>query len=385
MDIAPLKGIKVLDATQGIAGPYCGTLLTRYGADVVKIEPPSGDWGRYMGKTAGGHSALSAVYNVGKRGMVLDLKKREAVELFLELAEQCDVVMESSRPGVADRIGIGYEQVKARNGSVVYLSVSGFGEFGPYAERPLTDTIAQAFSGLMSNNLGMDSIPHKIDIPVVDVCTGLYAYQAVSMALMARAQTGEGRYCAVSLMGSIAEVQAPKLIDYHLEGGPPKMINAPAGAYMARDGYVALTTLNDAHYANVCRAIGAEHLIEDPRYLRPADRIENNLALRRDIEAVLATDTREAWVKKLQAADALADQVNDLGDWMKNPHVQATQGFTMTEQPGLGMIPRPAPAAGSIANTTPAPTMGQDTDGILAGFGLDAKRIAALRETGAIR
>jgi crotonobetainyl-CoA:carnitine CoA-transferase CaiB-like acyl-CoA transferase len=385
MDIAPLKGIKVLDATQGIAGPYCGTLLARYGADVVKIEPPSGDWGRYMGKTAGGHSALSAVYNVGKRGMVLDLKKREAVELFLELAAQCDVVMESSRPGVADRIGIGYEQVKARNGSVVYLSVSGFGESGPHAERPLTDTIAQAFSGLMSNNLGMDGIPHKIDIPVVDVCTGLYAYQAVSMALVARMQTGQGRYCPVSLMGSIAEVQAAKLIDYHLEGGPPKTINAPAGAYKARDGYVALTTLNDAHYANVCRAIGAEHLIDDPRYRHAADRIENHVALRGDIEAVLATDTRQAWVKKLQAADALADQVNDLGDWMENPHVRATQGFTMAEQPGLGMIPRPAPAAGSIANANPAPTMGQHTDAILAGFGLDARRIAALRETGAIR
>ena len=186
MDYAPLKGIKVLDATQGIAGPYCGALLARYGADVVKVEPPAGDWARAIGSAAGGHSALSAVYNVGKRGMVLDLKNPEAVALFLELAEQCAVVMQSSRPGVADRIGIGYAQVKERNPSVVYLSVSGFGENGPFARRPMTDTIGQAFSGLMSNNLGMDGIPHKVDIPVVDVCTGLFSFQAVSMALIAK-------------------------------------------------------------------------------------------------------------------------------------------------------------------------------------------------------
>jgi crotonobetainyl-CoA:carnitine CoA-transferase CaiB-like acyl-CoA transferase len=384
MTINPLHGLKVLDVSQGIAGPYCGALLARYGADVVKVEPPSGDWARGVGQTAGGHSALSAVYNVGKQGMKLDLKKAEAVELFLELAAQVDVVLESSRPGVADRIGIGYAAVKARNPRIVYLSISGFGEAGPYAERPCTDTVGQAFSGLMSNNLGMDGIPHNVDIPIVDIFTGLFAFQAVSMALMARQQTGEGRYCPVSLMGSIAEVQAAKMIDFHLEGGPPKTINAPAGAFKASDGYVALTTLHDGHFATVCKAIGAEHLIDDSKYAKALDRVDNNAQLRIEIEAVLAGDTRANWVRRLQDAGALSDQVNDLGDWMANPHVKSTQGYVMAEQPGLGPIPRPAPAAGTSANTRPAPTAGQDTDAVLGSFGIDAARIQRLRQAEAI-
>ncbi len=382
MTVTPLNGLKVLDASQGIAGPYCGALLARYGADVVKVEPPAGDWSRAVGQTAGGHSALSAVYNAGKRSILLDLKRPEVVEAFLEMAEQCDVILESSRPGVAERIGIGFEAVKARNAAAIYLSISGFGETGPYAERPCTDTVGQAFSGLMSNNHGMDGIPHKIDIPIVDIFTGLYAFQAVSMALMARAETGQGRYCAVSLMGAIAEVQAAKMIDYHLAGGLPKTLNAPAGAFKAADGYVALTTLNDDHFATVCRAIGAEHLIADPRYARAPDRVDNHVALRGEIEAVLAGDTRANWVERLQAAGALADQVNDLGDWMANAHVAAIDACRMVEQPGLGMIPRPAPAAGGLGEASPAPTVGQDTDAVLESFGLDATRIAKLRAAG---
>lgn len=385
MTIAPLNGIKVLDLSQGIAGPYCGALLARYGADVIKIEPPAGDWSRGVGNNAGGHSALSAVYNVGKRGMILDLKQAAAVDLLLELSSQCDVVLESSRPGVADRLGIGYDQIKACNPRIVYLSISGFGESGPYAERPLTDTVGQAFSGLMSNNHGMDGIPHKIDIPIVDVFTGLFAFQSVSMALMARTQTGEGAFCPVSLMGAIAEVQAAKMIDYHLEGGPPKTLNAPAGAFMTANGYMALTTINDAHFENVCKAIGANHLLENPNYKKALDRVDHSEALRADMEAVLVTDTREAWVKRLQAAGALADQVNDLGDWMANAHVKEIGAVAFAEQPGLGAIPRPAPAAGTSATTAPSPTPGQHTDEIMSGFGLTQDRIAALRETGTIQ
>ena len=315
---------------------------------------------------------------------MLDLKQPSAVELVLELCEQCDVILESSRPGVADRLGIGYAQVKARNPAIVYLSISGFGETGPYAGRPCTDTVGQAFSGLMSNNHGLDGVPHKIDIPIVDIFTGLFAYQSVSMALMARAQTGEGRFCDVSLMGSIAEVQAAKMVDYHIEGGPPKVLNAPAGAFLTSNGYIALTTLNDTHFETVCRAIGADHLLDNPNYKKRADRVDNNNQLRVDLEAVLATDTREAWVKRLQDAGALADQVNDLGDWMKNAHVEAIAAVAFADQPGLGVIPRPAPAGGSIANTAPSPSAGQHTHEVLNGFGLDAVRIAALKQAGAI-
>lgn len=304
--------------------------------------------------------------------------------MLLDLAQHCDVVLESSRPGVADRLGIGYAAIKARNPRIVYLSISGFGEDGPYAARPCTDTVGQAFSGLMSNNHGMDGIPHKVDIPVVDIFTGLFAFQSVSMALMARDQTGEGRFCAVSLMGAVAEVQAAKMIDYHLAGGPPKTLNAPAGAFMTANGFMALTTINDAHFENVCRAIGADHLLENPNYKQALDRVAHDAALRADLEAVLATDTREAWVERLQAAGALADQVNDLGDWMANAHVNAIDAVTWHDQPGLGSIPRPAPANGTAATTSPSPAVGEHTDAVLTALGIDADRIATLRNAGAI-
>ena len=382
-DALPLDAITVLDVSQGLAGPYCGALLARYGANVIKIESPAGDWSRTLGPNTGRQSAISAAYNIGKRSLTLDLKQPEAVALFLEMCTKADVVIESSRPGVAQRIGIDYEQVRSRNSSVVYLSVSGFGQAGPYSGRPCTDTVGQAFSGLMSNNHGSDGIPHKVDIPMVDIFTGLYGFQVVSMALMARQQTGQGRHCDVSLMGSIAEVQAAKLIDYHMASGPPKTLNAPAGAFKTADGYVALTSITDIHFSKICKALNAEHLTRDAQFSTAAARVDNNALLRKEIESILATADCDTWVKRLRDNDVLADRVNDLGDWMKDDHVKETAGFMMVDQPDLGSIPRPKPPGGTPADGT-APLNGQHSDEILREFGLASAQISKLRESGCV-
>ena len=168
----PYAGLKVVDASLGIAGPHCGMLLALYGADVVKIEPLFGDWVRPLGTTYGDHSALSIAYGRGKRSVALDLKSPGGTEIAHRLAQDADVFIESFRPGVADRLGLGYAALKATNPRLLYVSVSGFGQAGPSANLPCTDLVAQAFSGLISVNTGADGIPHRVGFTVVDVLTG---------------------------------------------------------------------------------------------------------------------------------------------------------------------------------------------------------------------
>ena len=165
----PYTGLKVLDMSQGVAGPHCGFLLGQYGADVVKLEPPAGDWVRGLGKLVEGHTPMSAAYTAGKRGIAVDLKDERGRAIALALAARSDVVIESSRPGVADRLGIGFEAVKALNPKVIYVSVSGFGQTGPYRNRPLSDTAAQAFSGVMAANRAHDGSPTKMGLILCDV------------------------------------------------------------------------------------------------------------------------------------------------------------------------------------------------------------------------
>src|ERR1700749_4919840 len=159
---APYRGLKVLDFGQGIASPYCAMLLAVYGADVIKVEPPEGDWSRFLGTTYGSHTTLSAVYNRGKRSLCLDLKHKDGSAVGKRLPRDCDILIEGFRPGVAARLGLGYEELSRDNPRLIYLSVSGFGQSGPYAKRPGSDSVAQAFSGLVSVNIGTDGVPHRV-------------------------------------------------------------------------------------------------------------------------------------------------------------------------------------------------------------------------------
>ncbi|HKK31465.1 MAG TPA: CoA transferase, partial [Alphaproteobacteria bacterium] len=177
------EGIRVFDATQGVAGPHCAMLLAQHGADVVKLEPMAGDWGRAIGKKHGEHSAYGLAVNRGKRSIAVDLKNPEGVAIAKRLAAGADVVLESFRPGVMGRFGLDYASVKTGNPSVIYLSVTGYGQEGPYSKRPVTDSVIQAYSGWMSINKDKDGLPQRISIIAVDVMTGLYAFQAVAPAL----------------------------------------------------------------------------------------------------------------------------------------------------------------------------------------------------------
>ena len=200
-------GLRVLDLGQGVAAPYCAMLLAMQGAEVVKLEPLAGDWSRGLGTQYGDHTAMSVHYNRGKRSLALDLKAPAAREIAVRLAARADIVIEGFRPGVAAKLGLGYDELRARNPRLLYVSISGFGQEGPYAALPCTDSVAQAFSGLMSVNLGNDGTPHRVGAIIIDTMTGLYAAQALAVALYTRERRGEGQQIEVSLAQCAAAMQ----------------------------------------------------------------------------------------------------------------------------------------------------------------------------------
>lgn len=360
----PLRGRLMLDLTQGIAGPYCGRLMAEHGARVIKIEPPGGDWVRQIGGGPGGHSVNYLYYNLGKESVAADIKTPEGLALVRRIAAKADVVAESARPGVMNRLGMGYDDVRAINPETIYLSVSGYGQTGPRGQDPMTDTVAQAFAGMMSVNHGMDGIPHKIHTTIVDAITGLYAFQQVTMALLG----GGGRHLDVSLMQAAAAIMGPKVMEFAHFGRTPASPNAPAGSYPTKDGWIAITLVRESHFGDIARAIGRPDLAENPDYTTFAARLENLAPLMAEIGEATRLRTTDDWVAIFAKAGVLASPVHSYGDWLAEPQVRETQGAPeITVGDG---ITSPAPRTpGRVPLDRPAPSIGQHTEAIMAEFG----------------
>ena len=379
MDEGAYTGLRVLDLGQGVAAPYCAMLLAMQGAEVVKLEPLAGDWSRGLGTQYGDHTAMSAHYNRGKRSLAIDLKALAAREIASSLAVRADIVIEGFRPGVAARLGLGYEELRARNRRLLYVSVSGFGQDGPYSALPCTNSVAQAFSGLMSVNLGNDGTPHRVGAIIVDTLTGLYAAQALGVALYARERRGEGQRIEVGLAQCAAAILGHKLAEHVLESGAPRQLNAPTGAYRTRDGWIMVALVREEQYARLVGALGRPDLADDPRFADFAARAAHASVLVDILGRVIAGDTTGTWLARLRAADILADRVNGFDDWLADPHVVATGGAVRVEQPGVGHFPTPRtpgiPPAIDAA-MSPAPRIGEHGAAILAEIGFDAAAIA---------
>ncbi|WP_172900092.1 CaiB/BaiF CoA transferase family protein [Bradyrhizobium erythrophlei] len=385
---APYRGLRVLDFGQGIASPYCAMLLGVYGAEIIKVEPPEGDWSRYLGTTHGNHTALSAVYNRGKRSLCLDLKHADGIAIAKRLARDCDVLIEGFRPGVAARLGLGYDELARDNPGLIYLSVSGFGQHGPYAKRPGSDSVAQAFSGLVSVNVGSDKTPHRVGTTISDVATGVYAFQAIATALFARAAVGTGRWIDVSLTQSTAALLGHKVAEYVLEGGAPRALNVPAGSYQTTDGWLMVTLVNESQYKRLCAAIGREDLSSDPRFADFASRADSADALIPQVREVFLSQSSEAWLTRLHAADIIAERILTPGDWLHNVHVEATKGAVCRQTPGVGPIyaPRtPGKLGLSEDQLCPAPDIGADSREVLLDAGFEPGAIDDLIKSGAVR
>jgi crotonobetainyl-CoA:carnitine CoA-transferase CaiB-like acyl-CoA transferase len=381
-------GLRVLDLGQGVAAPYCAMLLAMHGAEVIKLEPLAGDWSRGLGTRYGDHTAMSAHYNRGKRGLALDLKATAARDIAVALATRADIVIESFRPGVAARLGLDYDALRARNPRLLYLSVSGFGQEGPYVTLPCTDSVAQAFSGLMSVNLGNDGSPHRVGAIIVDTLTGLYAAQALGVALYARERRGEGRYLEVSLTQCAAAILGHKLVEHGLEGGAPRQLNVPTGVYQTRNGWIIVALVREEQYTRLVGALGRPDLAEDQRFVDFAARAAHAAELCDIIASILPSDTTEGWLERLRAADILADRINGFDDWLADPHITATGGAVRVDQPGMGRFHTPRTPGISLAvdvAMTPAPRIGEDGTAILAELGIDPATIARLRAENILR
>ena len=380
----PLAGLRVIDCSQGLAAPSAAASLAMYGADVIKIESVGGDWGRGIGVNKAGNTCVSVAGNMGKRSLTVDLKNPHGRAFIKRLVDGADIFLESSRPGVAQRLGIDYQTLSADNPALIYLSMTGFGQHGPHRDRPCSDTVAQAFSGLLASNTGSDGIPHRVNTIPADVAGGLYAFQAISMALFRRTRTGKGGYIDLSLTQAIAHFQGVKFAEYQIEGGAPTPFNEPAGNYLARDGWIVITLVKEENFAAICTAMDLTELIDDPRYLTFQARGENKLELRRIIAERVATQSADQWLEIFAAKGILANRVYDYGDWLGDSHVTETQAVEYFEQPGIGQIGYPAMPGGMAQAATLAPTIGFGDAAILRDVGLSDTEIAELTASGAV-
>lgn len=387
-DFSPFRNVRVLDLSLGMAGPNCGGQFAQMGADVIKVESPEGDWVRYLGKRYGDNSALSLVCNRGKRSLAVDLKNPKTTGLLLKIAARSDVVIESFRPGVAERLGLGYEQVRAVNPDIIYVSISGFGQTGPYSRLPCTDTVAQAFSGMMGHTPDRDGKPLKIGFLVVDAVASLYAFQAAAAALYARTQGAGGRHLDISLMQATAAVQAPKVAEAAIEGESDGALNVPAGTYRTSDGWIAVTLNTNESFAAICRVLGRDDLATDPRFTTFATRRDNAGTLIPLLEEIIATRPSAHWLTAFQKENVLSSRVNTITDWLANSHVRETRSAPTVDQPGIGPVALPllpGLSPESPGATMTAPSVGAHNAEILTEAGLDPKEIAALEQAGIFR
>ena len=373
----PYTGLRVLDISQGIAGPYCAQILSEQGADVIKVEPPGGDWGRHIGVVRGEHSAISIQYNAGKRAVAIDARQDAGRQLLRKLADQADVIVQNFRPGIVERMGLGYQALSAQRPELVYVSISGYGADGPYRDAPATDSVMQADSGLMVTNQDEQGAPRRIGMLVVDAATGLYAAQAVSAALYKKAVQGSGSHVEVSLFEACASFQGTAFMEHQIAGKRPTgAVSAPNGVFDTADGKLTLVTLNNEQFANACRALERTEWFHDVRFKDNASRIEHRAELHADINALLRCQTTAFWMEQLKRHDVLHAPVRDYDAVMAHPQAEHLQMFKPLAQPELdGICHLAVPASPFRRTASAAPRIGEHSVQVLRDAGMDAASI----------
>lgn len=327
----PLEGIRVLDVSQVMAGPFCCMLLGDLGADVIKVEPPNGDQTRSaMGFRLRGDDSLGFLnMNRNKRSIALDLKSAPDREIFLKLAATADVIVENYRPGVVAKLGIDYDSVATINPGIIYASISGFGQTGPWSARPGFDLMAQAASGIMSITGHPDGPPAKSGGPLADIGCSMLTVYAILAAYIGRQKTGAGQFIDASLYEAGLSFAVWDICDYWGTGNIPERIGtanrmaAPYQAVRASDGHFVLGANNDRLYRRLCETIGRADLIAHPDYATNALRMKNREALIADLEATLITRSRAEWVQALLDAGIPAGPILDYAEALGNEHAQA--------------------------------------------------------------
>ncbi|PYM22505.1 MAG: formyl-CoA transferase [Candidatus Rokuibacteriota bacterium] len=390
-----LDGIRVLDLSRVIAGPYCAMMLADLGADVVKVERPGrGDDMRYLGSSKDGMSLGFATINRNKRAIAVDLQHAEGLKIILELARRADVIVENFVPGVAERLGVGYTAISATNPAIVYASVSGYGQDGPYARRPGYNTIAMGMSGLMALTGQPGDPPTRPGGSISDVAASYIAFGAVCAALVQRFRTGRGQHVDVSLLASSVALLPDPAAHYFASGVAPARVGnrnpnvTPAEAFKAADGFINVVILNPEQYEKFCRALGDEGLVSEPRFATNDARIANHAAFKSRVETALAKRTVDDWVEGFIAVGIAAGPIYEFDQVFGDAQVKHMGMVQEVEQPGLGsvrMLGFPFAVGGSRPPVRrPAPRLGQHTREVLAEIGISAYQFERLVASGAI-
>jgi crotonobetainyl-CoA:carnitine CoA-transferase CaiB-like acyl-CoA transferase len=390
-----LSGVRVLESTQHLAGPSCAMFLADMGAEVIKIEQPGkGDASRLLGKLQNGESPMFTALNRNKYSLTLNYKDPRAVQIFMQLAAQSDIIVENNRAGVMERLGLGYDAVRTVQSQIIYASISGFGQSGPYRQRGGYDTIAQGMSGMMSATGNEGAPPAKAGVPVVDIGSGLFTAYGILAAYIHRQRTGEGQYLDMALLDcaiafSIWEAAAIFSGDeVPIPFGSMHRRNQPHGAFKTKDGYLCIAADQQHHWKIFCEVAGLQHLLHDPRFATNRDRLHNRHAMQEAMEAVLAHKTSAAWNDLLVKAGVPCGPVYRYDQVFDDPHVRHRQMAVEVDHPKAGRI--------TITNTPlklsqtpgrvrlPAPMLGQHTDEILRRLGYEEAAIATYHAEGVV-
>jgi len=390
----PLEKLKVLDLTQVMAGPFCCQVLADMGADVIKVEPrETGEQSRRsMGfkMEHGEDTAAFVAINRNKKSMTLNLKEDAAREIFYKMAREADIVVENYRPGVTKKLGVDYETLREINPRIIYASVSGFGQTGPYAMRAGYDLIAQGMSGVMSVTGEPGGPPAKCGIPIGDLSAGLFCAFGILTACIAREETGEGQYIDTSLFESALAFSVWETAELWSTGRVPQpfgsahRLTAPYQALQTGDGYINVGANNQRLWARLCNAIGLEELIEDPRFATNDDRMENRAELAEELEKPLAEKTTDEWVDILLDAGFPAAPIHNYQQVFEDSHTIAREMMVEMDHPvegkvkGLGIPVKLSETPGKIRR--PAPLLGEHTEETLSDLGYSEAEIADFRE-----
>lgn len=375
MGDAMFDGLTVLDLSQGIAGPYCGLILRQQGARVIKVEPPGGDWSRQMGRIRAGQTAIAVACNAGKESVVLDARSADGRAAIVRLAQRADVVIQNFRPGVAERMGVGYEALAAHNPALVYVSISGYGHAGPLANRPAVDTTMQAYSGLMHLNRDASGQPRRIAFFMVDLATGLYASQQASAALYKAARSGRGRHVRLSLLEASAALQSYLMVDDAMfPEAELAAANAPTGLFEAADGALYLSMLNDAMFMRLATLLGFDDWLADTTLHTSAGRLPRAAELGRRVARALAAQPLAHWEALLTEHDVLFARVGHARDLLESAQCAQAGVFGRLPLAGIGEVPwvNLPGMAGRAGPVGRAPGLGEHTGVVLGEFGIRA-------------
>ena len=392
-----LQDIQVLDLTRALAGPFCTLMLGDYGADVIKIEiPETGDDTRHWGPPfIGDESAYFLSINRNKRSLTLNFKEQEAIKIFLKLVEKADVVVENFTPGVMKRFGLDYEAVKAINPSIIYCSISGFGQDGPYQNRPAYDQIMQGVSGLMSITGEPDGEPQKVGIAVSDIGAGMWAAFAVMTALHHRSNSGDGQHIDISMLDAQVAWMTYQAAYFFANEEPPKRLGAahptlvPYQAFMSQDGkYVNVAVGSERLWERFCEGVNRMDLKDDPNFAQNGDRVRNRSTLVPLLQEYFLTQPADYWVNALQAVNVPAGPINDLADVFSDPQILHREMLVEIPHPTLKSIKQTGlPLKFSVtpgAFDKHPPLLGEHNEEILNSLGYSAQDIAALTNNAVI-